>query len=92
MRDFTNTSVAAGLKFDEFAGLPELRHDERFMTGRERIKHSDELYGLLDDIVKTRKTSEWLDFCAENSIPASEIVDLENRALGSNDSVLEGVT
>jgi len=64
-------------RFFEFAGQPEFKHDERFSTGGERIKHSDELYGLLDDIVKTKTTSEWLHFCAENSIPASEIVDLE---------------
>lgn len=64
-------------RFFEFAGLPELRHDERFMTGRERIKHSDELYGLLDDIVRKKTTAEWLAFCAEHSIPASEVIDLE---------------
>jgi crotonobetainyl-CoA:carnitine CoA-transferase CaiB-like acyl-CoA transferase len=65
-------------RFFEYAGLPELRHDERFATGRERIKHSDELYGLLDDIVREKTTAEWLAFCAEHSIPASEVIDLEN--------------
>ena len=64
-------------RFFEYAGLPELRHDGRFATGRERIKHSDELYGLLDDIVRKKTTREWLDFCAEHSIPASEVIDLE---------------
>ena len=64
-------------RFFEFAGLPELRHEERFATGRERIKHSDELYGLLDDIIRQKSTAQWLAFCAEHSIPASEVVDLE---------------
>ena len=64
-------------RFFEFAGLPELRHEERFATGRERIKHSDELYGLLDDIIRKKTTAEWLAFCAEHSIPASEVIDLE---------------
>jgi crotonobetainyl-CoA:carnitine CoA-transferase CaiB-like acyl-CoA transferase len=64
-------------RFFEFAGQPEFKHDERFASGGERIKHSDELYGLLDDIVKMKSTSDWLGFCAEHSIPASEIVDLE---------------
>ena len=63
--------------FFDFAGQPEFKHDERFTTGGERIKHSDELYGLLDDIVKTKTTAEWLAFCTEHSIPASEVVDLE---------------
>jgi crotonobetainyl-CoA:carnitine CoA-transferase CaiB-like acyl-CoA transferase len=63
--------------FFDFAGQPEFKHDERFTTGGERIKHSDELYGLLDDIVKTKTSAEWLAFCAAHSIPASEVVDLE---------------
>ena len=64
-------------RFFEYAGQPEFKHDERFATGRERIKHSDELYGLLDDIVRKKTTAEWLAFCAEHSIPASEVIDLE---------------
>jgi formyl-CoA transferase len=63
--------------FFDFAGQPEFKHDERFATGKERIKHSDELYGLLDDIVRGKTTAEWLTFCADNSIPASEVIDLE---------------
>ena len=64
--------------FFEFAGRPGLCDDERFRTGGSRIRHSDELYGLLDEIVRTRSTAEWLEFCADNSIPASEVVDLEH--------------
>jgi len=64
-------------RFFDFAGQPELKHDERFASGGERIKHSDELYGLLDEIVKTQTTAQWLAFCSEHSIPASEVVDLE---------------
>jgi crotonobetainyl-CoA:carnitine CoA-transferase CaiB-like acyl-CoA transferase len=64
-------------RFFEFAGKPELKDDPRFATGRDRIRNSDDLYGLLDDIVKTKSTDEWLEFCAEHSIPASEVIDLE---------------
>jgi crotonobetainyl-CoA:carnitine CoA-transferase CaiB-like acyl-CoA transferase len=63
--------------FFDFAGQPEFKHDERFATGKERIRHSDELYGLLDDIIRAKTTAEWLAFCADNSIPASEVIDLE---------------
>ena len=64
-------------RFFDYAGRGELRDDARFATGAERIKHSDALYGLLDDIVRERTTAEWLEFCAASSIPASEVVDLE---------------
>jgi crotonobetainyl-CoA:carnitine CoA-transferase CaiB-like acyl-CoA transferase len=64
-------------RFFEFAGQPGMKNDKRFASGGERIKHSDELYGLLDDIVKEKSTAEWIEFCAEHSIPASEVIDLE---------------
>lgn len=64
-------------RFFEFAGRADLRDDERFQTGGSRIKYSDELYGTLDEIVATKSTAEWLDFCERHSIPASEVVDLE---------------
>ena len=63
--------------FFDYAGRPDLRDDERFQSGGSRIKHSDELYGLLDEIVLSKSTADWLKFCADNSIPASEVVDLE---------------
>ena len=64
-------------RFFEFAGQPELKDDPRFLTGRDRVANADTLYGLLDDIVKQKPSSVWLDFCNEHSIPASEVVDLE---------------
>jgi crotonobetainyl-CoA:carnitine CoA-transferase CaiB-like acyl-CoA transferase len=64
-------------RFFEFIGQPELKQDPRFATGPDRITNSDTLYGLLDDIIKTRTTKEWTTFCSEHSIPASEVVDLE---------------
>lgn len=64
-------------RFFEFIGQPELKEDPRFATGPDRITNSDTLYGLLDDIIKTRTTKEWTTFCSEHSIPASEVVELE---------------
>ena len=74
---YCRTALITGIGSSSSPGNPSSSMDERFATGGKRIQHSDELYGLLDDIVKTKTTSEWLDFCAEHSIPASEIVDLE---------------
>jgi len=64
-------------RFFEFAERPDLKDDPRFATGDDRIANADALYGLLNDIVKLKETSEWLAFCKEHSIPASEVVDLE---------------
>ncbi len=64
-------------RFFTFGGRPELADDPRLATPASRVEHADELYGLMDDIVATKPTADWLAFCDEHSIPASEVVDLE---------------
>ncbi len=66
----------------EFAGRDDLVDDPRFATGASRIEHSDVLYALLDEIVREKTTAEWLTFCADHSIPASAVVDLD--AIGAD--------
>lgn len=62
--------------FWTFGGRPEFIGDPRFATAAQRVDHADELYGLLDEVVVQKSTADWLDFCIENSIPASEVADL----------------
>ena len=64
-------------RFFDFGNRPELKDDPRFASATDRVRNADALYGLLDGIVSTKTTSEWIAFCAEHSIPASEVVDLE---------------
>jgi len=64
--------------FFEFAGRPELDQDERFFSPQSRVRHANELYAMIDDIVAERSTREWLDLCEQHSIPCSEVLDLEH--------------
>ena len=64
-------------RFFAFGGRPELIDDPRFQTAADRVTHADALYSRLDDVVRTKSTAEWLDFCEEHSIPASRVADLE---------------
>jgi len=64
--------------FFEFAGRPELDEDDRFFSSQSRVRHANELYAMIDDIVAERSTQEWLDLCEQHSIPCSEVVDLEH--------------
>jgi crotonobetainyl-CoA:carnitine CoA-transferase CaiB-like acyl-CoA transferase len=64
--------------FFEFIGRPEMKADERFATANGRVVHATELYATIDDATPARTTAEWLSFCAEHSIPAAEVVDLEH--------------
>ena len=71
-------STANWTDFFEWAGRPELIEDERFSTQRARIAHSDELYGMLDELVADVTTEELLDLCERRSIPAAAVLDLEH--------------
>jgi crotonobetainyl-CoA:carnitine CoA-transferase CaiB-like acyl-CoA transferase len=65
-------------QFWAFGDVPHYFDDERFETRAKRVIHADDLYGLMDEIVATKSTAEWADFCAANSIPMSEVADLEH--------------
>lgn len=66
------------IDFFTLAGAPEAAADPRFATINDRITNVDALYGLLDDLVSTRTTAEWMELCDEHSIPAVPVVDLEH--------------
>lgn len=65
-------------QFWHFGGAPEYLDDPRFETRAKRVIHADDLYSLMDDIVATKSTAVWASFCAEHSIPMSEVVQLED--------------
>lgn len=64
--------------FWEVGGRTDLQEDERFATHNDRAKNADLLYETVDPIAALRTTAEWREFCAERSIPASEVLDLDN--------------
>lgn len=64
--------------FFAIMGRPELADDPRFCDVNVRIDNVDELYGILDEMVRTKSTAEWMDLCDEYSIPGAPIVELED--------------
>ena len=64
-------------RFWEFGGRPDLATDPRWAKPKDRVQNADALYSLLDEIVVQKTTDEWLTFCAEHSIPAAEVLELE---------------
>ncbi len=64
--------------FFRIAGRTEVADDPRFATVNDRINNVDALYGMLDEVVATRTTAEWMKLCDENSIPAVPVVELEH--------------
>lgn len=56
--------------FFKLSGNPELIEDPKFRDLPSRTKHIDELYQLLEKIMLTKKTDEWLKVLEEADIPA----------------------
>lgn len=64
--------------FFRLAGLEQYADDPRFSTVNARIDNVNALYELLDSVVSTRTTAEWMALCDEHSIPAAPVVALED--------------
>ena len=64
--------------FFDAAGRPDAASDPRFATINARVENVDALYGLLDEVVASRTTAEWMELCDGTSIPAVPVVDLEH--------------
>jgi len=64
------------LEFFAEGGRPDLGEDTRFETTAGRVTHADALYATMDEIVGTKTTAEWIEFCTRSSIPVSEVVEL----------------
>lgn len=63
--------------FWDVGGRSDLQDDKRFQTHGDRAKNAVALYATVDPIALFLTTDEWLEFCAERSIPAAAVLDLE---------------
>lgn len=59
-------------------GKPELAADSRLDTRLSRAQSANELYGLVADVLATRTTEEWLQFCETHDIPAVRVASLDD--------------
>ncbi|MGI9596855.1 MAG: CoA transferase, partial [Acidimicrobiales bacterium] len=59
-------------------GRDDLLEDPRFQTRQGRFANSDSLYRDVAEILKTRSTDEWLEFCEAEGIPATRTTALDD--------------
>jgi crotonobetainyl-CoA:carnitine CoA-transferase CaiB-like acyl-CoA transferase len=59
-------------RFFELAGRPGVFDDPRFSTYEERTKNTGELYTIIEELMGTRTTRDWLVLLAGNNIPAMQ--------------------
>lgn len=58
-------------------GHKEWLNDDRFNTNSKRMKNKDELWGMIESILKERTTAEWLDILNKNDVPCAPINTIE---------------
>jgi crotonobetainyl-CoA:carnitine CoA-transferase CaiB-like acyl-CoA transferase len=69
---------------------PEWIDDPRFVTNATRVRHRDELLGLLEEIFAGRTREEWLAILEEADVPTSPVLELHD-AVRSEQAVHNGV-
>ncbi|RHW23998.1 CoA transferase [Nocardioides immobilis] len=58
-------------------GRPELAHDERFATVSARIAHRELVLRTLDEVFRTRPSSQWIAELEAVDVPVSPVNDLD---------------
>ena len=60
------------------AGRDDLVDDARLADRAETIRNADSLYRDVADVLITRTSAQWLDFCVRAEIPATAVVTLDD--------------
>jgi len=63
-------------RFCTAAGRPELATDARFATNPQRVAHRKELVAILEEVIRTRDTADWLAALEPLGVPCGPINDL----------------
>jgi crotonobetainyl-CoA:carnitine CoA-transferase CaiB-like acyl-CoA transferase len=60
-------------KFCEVAGCPELASDPRFARNSDRVRNREIAIPILEDILRSRPTQEWVDALEPKGVPCGPI-------------------
>jgi len=64
-------------KFCDFAGVPELATDPRFVTNELRVKNRRAIYELLPDVTRRKTQAEWIEGLAKRGVPCSPVNNVD---------------
>lgn len=64
-------------RFCDFAGVPELARDPRFVTNEARVKNRRAIYDLLPDVTRRKTQSEWIEGLAKLGVPCSPVNNVD---------------
>jgi crotonobetainyl-CoA:carnitine CoA-transferase CaiB-like acyl-CoA transferase len=64
-------------KFCQFAGVPELAADPRFVTNEKRVLNRKEIYEILPEVTRTKSTADWVDGLSRLGVPCGPVNTVE---------------
>jgi len=73
-------AIGNDLQFKRFCELinnPELAHDPRFISNKQRVRNRASLIPIIEKIMKQRNSDEWLQKLDEEHIPCSPINSID---------------
>src|SRR5690606_26565753 len=60
-------------KFCQFAGVPELASDPRFVTNEKRVLNRKAMYEILPEITRKKSTDEWVNGLSALGVPCGPV-------------------
>ncbi|MGE0154145.1 MAG: CaiB/BaiF CoA transferase family protein [Reyranellaceae bacterium] len=65
-------------RYFEIAGRPDLAAEERFVKQQQRARHYNELYQIMDRLMREKTTAEWVEQLEAADIPVTPVRSLED--------------
>jgi crotonobetainyl-CoA:carnitine CoA-transferase CaiB-like acyl-CoA transferase len=64
-------------RYFEIVGRPELAKDDRFTNAQQRARRYNELYQIMDEVMRAKTTAEWVKLMEAADIPVTAVKSLE---------------
>ena len=64
-------------RYCEFAGVPELINDERFVTNKARVQNREALTQILNEVMRQNPSAYWLEELEKNKITGGPINNID---------------
>jgi crotonobetainyl-CoA:carnitine CoA-transferase CaiB-like acyl-CoA transferase len=64
-------------RYFEIVGRPELAKDNRFTDAQQRARRYNELYQIMDEVMRAKTTAEWVKLMEAADIPVTAVKSLE---------------
>jgi crotonobetainyl-CoA:carnitine CoA-transferase CaiB-like acyl-CoA transferase len=64
-------------RYCEFAGVPELINDERFVTNKARVENREALTQILNEVMRQNPSAYWLEELEKNKITCGPINNID---------------